>query len=182
MKRFILRPGGQGILADWHASEGENWQCLLGEESRGRFISSRSNATDLYRFRIPPDFPTRGSILRVAICSIAWGYNSRFNHALFGGVVQEEDGPIVAYNLRAEEHRLLAGPALFSNAWTINPWTGVAWRFCEIARLQAGPSMVRGVGRCSAGPLVTRFVNECYLEVEVEETVTLPVVEDEDGR
>jgi hypothetical protein len=167
-KTFRLYPCAQGLLADFGSSWGgdgsDNFRAVLPGEGS---VLTRCNATDLYFFQVPNDFPVVGEVLSVRIVSKARGYNSRFNHCFHLGEVAGDAKPKLIFTPRPQEFRLTSENSICSHEFTENPFTEKKWRLCEIPRIQAGPSIPVGVGFCSASPRVTRYVEEVSLLVEV---------------
>jgi prepilin-type N-terminal cleavage/methylation domain-containing protein len=135
---IILRPVGVGLITELTA-EGcvSNWQCVdeAASDEDGSRVTRASNlyGTDLYEIEDPSG--TAGTIDSVIVYATA-----RKDHTLGDIRLSISSGGFLYSGIEQPLDPLYT---IYSYSWSINPNTGSAWTWTELADIEAGAA-IRG--------------------------------------
>lgn len=153
-----------------------HWQAVLTDDGDTSYVQKEpapGSKRDLYTVTVPSD-------LGIAITSVEVFCSAKLVAPINGNVLRvslNTNGTIYNYPADADPAFLLSNSYnQFSNSWTTNPQTGLAWTLAEVQAMQAGIK-IHGYGATYVTRVTYLWVVVTYTEA-VAPTLTTEAVAD----
>jgi hypothetical protein len=160
MPSLNLYPNAAGDETNWTASAGDNYACIDEETPNDADYVSRTAAIANDLYNVGTDETLTGkNIVQITVVVRARMINS-------GGTPPGTDLNVICKagdtTDVGEAQALTTSYASYTETWTLNPDTGLAWTKDDIDALQIG---VRGVRNADGGGASFPRVSQAYVQV-----------------